>query len=52
MPAELSQITKFLVDTGALFWNFFISHWFTFSILFVSFIFPKVVSLFRRSIGK
>ena len=51
MP-DLSAVTNWLINSTSSLWAFMISCWFMSLVLVVKFILPKLVRLFRLSIGR
>lgn len=48
----MPNITDFLLSCGYALWGFLTSGWLPCSILFAKFVFPKLIEVFKRSIGR
>ena len=46
------EYIDFIVDCGTKLWEFFTSGWFVASILFIRFLFPKIIGLFKNTMGR
>lgn len=48
----MPDISGYLVDTGSSLWEFMTSHWFLMSILAIRILLPKIIDLFKRTMGR